>query len=145
MEERTRIRIRPLVHASSPPCVTSRSPPLSPYPLGRSGLRVWPARTSWHVTAFVTGTLYTRQREVGLMQDNGPGIPAELRERIFEPFLTTKPTGQGTGLGLSLAHDIVVQGHGGAVHVESEAGEGAAFVLRFPAAQETPSARETQR
>jgi signal transduction histidine kinase len=64
--------------------------------------------------------------------DNGPGIPKDLREKIFEPFFTTKPTGSGTGLGLSLSYDIVTQGHGGTLTVESEAGQGATFVITLP-------------
>jgi two-component system, NtrC family, sensor kinase len=66
------------------------------------------------------------------VRDNGPGIPAEIRERIFEPFFTTKATGSGTGLGLSMSHDIVTQGHGGALEVESEIGKGAAFIVTLP-------------
>ncbi len=66
--------------------------------------------------------------------DNGPGIPEEIRAKIFEPFFTTKPTGAGTGLGLSLSYDIVTQGHGGSMTVESEPGSGAAFTVRLPAA-----------
>jgi len=65
--------------------------------------------------------------------DNGPGIPDEVKERIFEPFFTTKPTGSGTGLGLSLSYDIVTQGHGGTLHVESEEGQGAVFIVTLPA------------
>ena len=65
--------------------------------------------------------------------DNGPGIPAKVRERIFEPFFTTKPTGTGTGLGLSMSYDIVTKGHGGQLDVVSEPGEGATFVVRLPA------------
>ena len=64
--------------------------------------------------------------------DNGPGIPAVIQEKIFEPFFTTKPTGTGIGLGLSLAYDIVTQGHGGRLTVESKAGEGATFVITLP-------------
>ena len=66
------------------------------------------------------------------VQDNGPGIPAAVREKIFEPFFTTKPTGTGTGLGLSLSYDIVTQGHGGTLTVESTEGEGATFVITLP-------------
>ena len=61
--------------------------------------------------------------------DNGPGIPSDVKDKIFEPFFTTKPTGSGTGLGLSLAYDIVMQGHGGTLTVESEEGEGATFII----------------
>jgi signal transduction histidine kinase len=66
------------------------------------------------------------------VQDNGPGIPDHVREHIFEPLFTTKPTGSGTGLGLSLAFDIVTQVHGGSLTVETEVGEGTAFVVRLP-------------
>ncbi len=64
--------------------------------------------------------------------DNGSGIAQEIREKIFEPFFTTKPAGKGTGLGLSLSYDIVTQGHGGTMTVESEEGRGAAFMVMLP-------------
>jgi two-component system, NtrC family, sensor kinase len=51
------------------------------------------------------------------IKDNGTGIPDDVQARIFQPFFTTKPTGQGTGLGLSLAYDIVTKGHGGSLEV----------------------------
>ncbi len=66
------------------------------------------------------------------VEDNGPGIPPDAREKVFEPFFTTKPPGEGTGLGLSLAYDIVTQGHGGRIEAcPSEMG-GAAFVVALP-------------
>jgi signal transduction histidine kinase len=65
--------------------------------------------------------------------DNGPGMSEKVKSRIFEPFFTTKPTGSGTGLGLSMSYDIVTKGHGGTLEVESEPGEGAAFIVRLPA------------
>ncbi|PLX25898.1 MAG: hypothetical protein C0600_11575 [Ignavibacteria bacterium] len=64
--------------------------------------------------------------------DNGSGIPVEIREKIFQPFFTTKPTGEGTGLGLSLSYDIVVKGHGGEIRVESEEGKYAEFIVSLP-------------
>ena len=66
------------------------------------------------------------------IKDNGTGIPESVKAKIFQPFFTTKPTGQGTGLGLSLAYDIVVKGHGGALEVESKENEGAVFMLKLP-------------
>ncbi|MBK8425675.1 MAG: hypothetical protein IPL27_06690 [Lewinellaceae bacterium] len=65
------------------------------------------------------------------IKDNGTGIPDEVKAKIFQPFFTTKPTGQGTGLGLSLAYDIVVKGHGGTMEVESEEGVGTTLVIRL--------------
>lgn len=65
------------------------------------------------------------------VEDNGPGIPAKILDKIFQPFFTTKPTGQGTGLGLSLSYDIV-KAHGGELKVESKEGEGAAFSIHLP-------------
>jgi hypothetical protein len=63
------------------------------------------------------------------VKDNGNGIPDAIRDKIFQPFFTTKPTGQGTGLGLSLAYDIVTKGHGGSLDVESTIGEGSEFII----------------
>jgi len=65
------------------------------------------------------------------VKDNGPGIPEQVRDKIFQPFFTTKPTGQGTGLGLSLSYDIV-KAHGGELKVESEIGKGSEFVISLP-------------
>ena len=63
--------------------------------------------------------------------DNGNGIPDAIKDKIFQPFFTTKPTGQGTGLGLSLAYDIVTKGHGGSIEVNSVPNEGTEFVIRL--------------
>ena len=65
--------------------------------------------------------------------DNGTGIPTAVQAKIFQPFFTTKPTGEGTGLGLSLSHDIIAQGHGGTLSVESREGEGTTFIIVLPA------------
>jgi len=69
------------------------------------------------------------------VRDNGTGISPEHRERLFQPFFTTKPTGQGTGLGLSISYDIVTQEHGGTIAVDSEPGEFTEFILRLPRGQ----------
>jgi two-component system NtrC family sensor kinase len=67
------------------------------------------------------------------VKDNGTGMSESVQQKIFQPFFTTKPTGEGTGLGLSLAHDIIAQGHGGSLRVESQAGQGSTFHVRLPA------------
>ncbi len=66
------------------------------------------------------------------VSDNGGGIPKELKNKIFQPFFTTKPTGQGTGLGLSLSYDIITKGHGGELTVESVEGESTVFSIVLP-------------
>jgi signal transduction histidine kinase len=63
--------------------------------------------------------------------DNGNGIPQKIVDKIFQPFFTTKPTGQGTGLGLSLSYDIV-KAHGGEIKVETKEGEGSEFIIQLP-------------
>ena len=65
------------------------------------------------------------------VKDNGIGIPQKVVDKIFQPFFTTKPTGQGTGLGLSLSYDIV-KAHGGEIKVESKEGEGSEFIIQLP-------------
>lgn len=69
--------------------------------------------------------------------DNGPGIPPELRSKIFQPFFTTKTTGEGTGLGLSMAYDIVVKGHGGSIDFTSRPGQDTTFIIRLPVKGDT--------
>jgi signal transduction histidine kinase len=66
-----------------------------------------------------------------IVKDNGSGIPQKALDKIFQPFFTTKPTGQGTGLGLSLSYDII-KAHGGELSVETKEGEYAAFVISLP-------------
>ena len=65
------------------------------------------------------------------IKDNGNGIPQKVLDKIFQPFFTTKPAGQGTGLGLSLAYDIVTKGHGGEVKVVTKEGEGTEFIIKL--------------
>ncbi len=64
--------------------------------------------------------------------DNGTGMSEATKAKIFQPFFTTKPTGQGTGLGLSLAYDIITKGHGGTIEVETKEGEGTTFIIKLP-------------
>jgi len=66
------------------------------------------------------------------VKDNGTGIPDAIKEKIMQPFFTTKPTGEGTGLGLSLTYDMVVKGHGGSIKVNSIDGEGSEFIVSLP-------------
>jgi len=82
-------------------------------------------------------TLKVSTRDLGnavevRIRDNGTGIPAEIKDKLFQPFFTTKPTGEGTGLGLSISYDIVTQQHGGSIEVYSEAGEFTEFTVRVP-------------
>jgi len=66
------------------------------------------------------------------VRDNGNGIPQKVLDKVFQPFFTTKPTGEGTGLGLSLSYDIITKGHGGELKVETTEGEGTEFVIEIP-------------
>jgi signal transduction histidine kinase len=82
-----------------------------------------------------TLTVATREGEDAIevrVRDNGTGIPAEIKDKLFQPFFTTKPTGEGTGLGLSISYDIVTQQHGGTIAVESEEGAYTEFTVRLP-------------
>jgi len=66
------------------------------------------------------------------VRDNGSGIAPEIRDKLFQPFFTTKPTGEGTGLGLSISYDIVTQEHGGTIAADSVADEFTEFTIRLP-------------
>jgi len=82
-------------------------------------------------------TLRVATRDLGeavevRLRDNGTGIAPEIRDKLFQPFVTTKPTGEGTGLGLSIAWDIVTQQHGGTIEVDSRLGEFTEFTIRLP-------------
>jgi two-component system, NtrC family, sensor kinase len=66
------------------------------------------------------------------IRDNGIGIPPEVREKIFNPFFTTKPAGEGTGLGLSISHDIIVKQHSGSIEVDTEPGAFTEFKIILP-------------
>ncbi len=73
-----------------------------------------------------------RDRVEITVADNGNGVPKKVLDKIFQPFFTTKPTGLGTGLGLSLSYDIITRGHGGELKVETKEGEGAEFIIILP-------------
>jgi two-component system, NtrC family, sensor kinase len=82
-------------------------------------------------------TLRVSTRDLGQaveirVRDNGTGIPPEIKDKLFQPFFTTKPTGEGTGLGLSISYDIVTQQHGGTIEVDSRPGEFTEFTVRLP-------------
>ncbi len=66
------------------------------------------------------------------ISDSGTGIPDNIRDRIFDPFFTTKEVGKGTGQGLAIAHNVIVNKHGGSINIESEMGRGSTFILRLP-------------
>ncbi|MBR1178746.1 GAF domain-containing protein [Bradyrhizobium sp. KB893862 SZCCT0404] len=78
------------------------------------------------------------------IRDNGTGIPPEVKEKLFSPFFTTKPAGEGTGLGLSMSHDIVVKQHGGTIDVKTDPGVFTEFIITLPrtmAADDTPGGK----
>jgi signal transduction histidine kinase len=76
------------------------------------------------------------------IRDNGTGIPPEVREKIFNPFFTTKPAGEGTGLGLSMSHDIIVKQHGGRIEVDTQPGQFTEFIIVLPRASNLASNRK---
>jgi two-component system, NtrC family, sensor kinase len=78
------------------------------------------------------------------IRDNGTGIPPEVREKMFNPFFTTKPTGDGTGLGLSMTHDIIVKQHGGRIDVESEPGVFTEIIITLPRDNGTVAGRRPE-
>ena len=69
------------------------------------------------------------------IRDNGTGIPPEVKEKMFNPFFTTKPAGEGTGLGLSISHDIIVKQHGGSIEVDTQPGEFTEIRIILPRAE----------
>jgi two-component system NtrC family sensor kinase len=77
------------------------------------------------------------------VRDNGTGIPPEFRDKLFQPFFTTKPTGEGTGLGLSISYDIVTHQHGGTIAVDSEVGAFTEFTIRLPRSSPAVAADKT--
>ena len=92
-------------------------------------------------------TLKVATRDLGdtvevRVRDNGTGIAPEIRDKLFQPFVTTKPTGEGTGLGLSISYDIITQQHRGMITVDSTFGEFTEFTIRLPRARRATIAAE---
>ena len=87
--------------------------------------------TQYQPTVIVS-TQYINNQIIISVKDNGIGISADVLPKIFQPFFTTKPTGQGTGLGLSLSYDIITKGHGGTLEVDSVEGKGTTFIVKLP-------------
>jgi len=77
------------------------------------------------------------------IRDNGAGIPSEIKEKIFNPFFTTKPAGEGTGLGLSMSHDIIVKQHGGTIRVNTKLGAFTEFIITLPRAISVQSSQRS--
>ncbi|MDB6085970.1 MAG: domain S-box protein [Gammaproteobacteria bacterium] len=91
------------------------------------------------------GTIEIATRRAGTwaevrIRDTGCGIPEKIRDRIFDPFFTTKPLGKGTGQGLAIAHDVIVNKHGGTISVQTDCGIGTTFIVRLPLNIEDPDA-----
>ncbi len=90
-----------------------------------------PARQTVYEPTVTVATKKLADKILISVRDNGPGIPQKIIDKIFQPFFTTKPTGQGTGLGLSLSYDIV-KAHGGEIKVETKKSEGSEFIILLP-------------
>jgi signal transduction histidine kinase len=92
-----------------------------------------------------TITLATRRRDESAeirIQDTGTGIPANVRERVYDPFFTTKPVGKGTGQGLAIARSVIVDKHGGSISFETEVGKGTTFIIRLPLSASHPASHK---
>ena len=90
-----------------------------------------PAGQAGYEPTVLVSTKKEGDKVVISVKDNGNGIPQKIVDKIFQPFFTTKPTGQGTGLGLSLSYDII-KAHGGEIKVETKEGEGSEFIIFLP-------------
>jgi len=93
--------------------------------------------TGQYAPTVTVNTLRNNGRVEITVWDNGNGIPQQISDKIFQPFFTTKPTGQGTGLGLSMAYEIV-KAHGGEIKVDTKEGEGSEFTIQLPASSNIP-------
>jgi signal transduction histidine kinase len=85
-----------------------------------------------HEPTLVAATRNLGDRVEIRIRDNGTGMPFEVKEKIFNPFFTTKPAGEGTGLGLSISHDIIVKQHGGSIEVDTQPGEFTEIIVTLP-------------
>jgi signal transduction histidine kinase len=101
------------------------------YAVGEKSAQAKSAGVAYEPTVTVITRRLAGKVEVRV-KDNGNGVPAIIRDKIFQPFFTTKPTGQGTGLGLSMSYDIVTKGHGGELKVESVENQGTTFIVMIP-------------
>ncbi len=104
------------------------SPPAPPPQVGKDAMH----RVSTHNPTLTLTTFNLGDKIEIRVKDNGNGIPDEIKDKIFQPFFTTKPTGQGTGLGLSMSYDIITKGHGGKLDVQTKEGEGTEFIIILP-------------
>jgi signal transduction histidine kinase len=86
-------------------------------------------------TITICTTLVEGKQVAIKITDNGPGIPADLKQKLFDPFFTTKPVGKGTGMGLSISYQIVAEKHKGKLQCVSELGQGATFIIIIPICQ----------
>jgi signal transduction histidine kinase len=114
--------------------------------LASNGFYATTKRKQGEASADYEPTLTASTRDLGdrveiVIRDNGTGIPDEVKAKMFNPFFTTKPAGEGTGLGLSLSHDIVVKQHGGTIEVATEPGAYTQFTIQLPRAAQGAPAR----
>ena len=116
--------------------VTEKKKAMPPSPKGEEGVAFFSYEPVVTVTTKRVGPPLGDRGNIEIrVKDNGNGIPQKALDKIFQPFFTTKPTGQGTGLGLSLSYDIVTKGHGGELKVETKEGEGSEFIIQIPVAK----------
>ncbi len=102
----------------------------------RNAIEALQSQTATKPATLSIQTVLDGERIICRIQDNGPGIAADVIPHIFDPFFTTKPVGAGQGLGLSIAHDIIVKKHQGQLNVESKPGQGTIFTIALPLEQQ---------
>ncbi len=125
------------IHEFSPPTpsppteFSPPAPPMHPAPAVQAGKDAMHRVSTYKPLVTLTTKTLGNKIEIRV-QDNGNGIPDKIKDKIFQPFFTTKPTGQGTGLGLSMSYDIITKGHGGELKVETEENKGTTFSIIIP-------------